>query len=112
MVRIISGYVGTQMVDDDAVLDKAVANIKNYFAFVGLVEHMPESVDRLSRKLGFQHRHKIPHRNVNRKSHFQGPDFRTLTAIQKYNRLDIALYEYILQSFTGQDIKPHPIPKL
>ncbi len=99
MVRIISGHEGTDPVDDEAVLRRALSNIEQHFAMVGLVERLPASVALLGARLGFHRRHRIPRRNVNLRPRSRRVDDATLADIQVYNRLDRMLYDYVQQRF-------------
>lgn len=99
MVRIISGHQGTAPVHDIAVLERAVNNIAQHFVFVGVVEHMAESVARLGRELGFHGRHRISRRNLNLNPISRLIDERTRSAIEYHNRLDLMLYEQVNRSF-------------
>jgi len=94
MTRIIapSGYDG--MLDDNKVLKQALENIENHFLFVGLSENFAESIDFLGKKLKWKYSHDIPYLNVdpNKQSEI---DSQTIAVLEKYNRLDILLYEYV-----------------
>ena len=102
MVRISSGHAGTQPVDDEAVFEKAVANIEAHFEMVGLVERLPESMALLGARLGFRRRHRLPRRNVNRHRRSGRMDQALLSEIRRCNRLDLMLYAYVQQRFQEQ----------
>ena len=96
MVRIISGYGGTDITDDTALWDNAIANIERHFEFVGLTERMPESVNILAQRLGWG-RHRIPRLNITPSC--PEIDAATRATIKEYNRLDLMLYEYVEKHF-------------
>jgi hypothetical protein len=93
MTRIISGYPHIAMVDDDAVLEQALVHIDQYFRFVGIIEQMPESVERMGRSLQWRRVHKVP--RLNTASNHTKIDEKTIACVRRYNRLDMALYERV-----------------
>lgn len=101
MVRLISGYEGSETIDDAAILDTAIENIDKHFEFVGLVERMSESVDLLAGRLKWKMSHQVPLLNVNSSSEPPEIDAETRAAIEKYNRLDIMLYEHVESTFAA-----------
>lgn len=104
MVRIITcnGKVG--MLDDNNVLEQAIENIKQYFYFIGLVERFDESVTSLGQKLGWQSTHTIPHLIKDPINNQLQIDGETQLALEKYNRLDLLLYEYVSNRFINSNV--------
>jgi hypothetical protein len=99
ITRMIAPYKPNNQFDDDRVLEQAINNIDKHFCLVGLVEKMAESVDLLGKKLGWQTSYKIPYLNVVPNKHIEKIDAPTKAALEKYNRLDIQLYQYASQKF-------------
>ncbi|MCK5719459.1 MAG: sulfotransferase family 2 domain-containing protein [Thiomargarita sp.] len=97
MTRIIASCGYSRILNDDSVLQQALENIKQYFFFVGLTENLAESVDFLGKELRWKHSYNIPYVNVDPSEKPHKIDEQTLTALKKYNRLDILLYEYIIK---------------
>ena len=97
MVRIIGGYAGTEMTDNTAILDNAIANIERHFEFVGLTERMPESINILAQRLDWGRPYRLPRLNISPPS--PEIDAATRATIKEYNRLDLMLYEYVEKNF-------------
>ncbi len=99
VTRIIAPNGQPGLLDDTRVLKQALENIEKHFCMVGLMEQFAESIDLLGKKLGWQSSYKIPHLNVVAKKHIQEVDAQTQAALEKYNRLDMLLYEHIRHNF-------------
>jgi len=99
MTRIVSGHVGIERLDDDAVLRRAVAHIERDFVLVGLVERMAETVALLSRLLDWRGTSELPWLNVGRSADSEPLDTPTRGAIERANRLDLALYHWAVARF-------------
>jgi hypothetical protein len=99
MTRVIAPYKPNDLLDDDRVLEQAIENIEKHFCFVGLVEKMTDSVELLGKKLGWTSSYDIPFLNAVPKKHIAQVDPQTKAALEKYNRLDILLYQYVSQKF-------------
>lgn len=96
ITRILTGYAPSQMLDDDAVLAQAIANLERHFCFVGLSEQFEVGVQTLKTAFGWQIG-EVPQLNVNPQS--MSIDAATLATLEKYNRLDLLLYNYAKQHF-------------
>lgn len=95
MVRILAGMAYTaDMVDDDAMLELALSNLYKQFDFVGIVEQLDHDVRRLSARFGWPSGLSMPILNVDPEP-LRDVDAETLAALQRYNRLDIALYDHV-----------------
>ena len=97
MVRIISGYPSTETTDDITILENAIANIEQHFAFVGLTERLRTSVNILAQRLSWGRQLRIPRLNIT--PPFPEIDAATSATIKEYNRLDLMLYEYVEKHF-------------
>ncbi|EDN68566.1 conserved hypothetical protein [Beggiatoa sp. PS] len=97
MTRMIAPYKPNDLLDDDRILEQAIDNIEKQFCFVGLVEKMAESVELLSKKLGWPSSYEIPYLNAVPSKQIDKVDAQTKAALEKYNRLDILLYQHIQQ---------------
>lgn len=95
MTRIVSGHVGVEFIDDDSLLARAIENIKRDFLFVGLVERMAESLASLSRLLDSRSIPDPPFLNVGNETENLRIDSSTRHAIERFNRLDLALYRWV-----------------
>jgi hypothetical protein len=112
MTRIIALSSQVGMLDDTQVLEQAIENIKRHFCFLGLMEQFNESIQLLAKKLHWQrnfrsipHLFSIPHLLKNSKKCLP-LDTPTQAALEKYNRLDILLYNYVSQNvFPQQSVK-------
>jgi len=89
------------LLDDKRVLEQALENIDKHFCMVGLMERFAESVDLLGKKLDWQSAYEIPHLNVVSNKHIQEVDAQTQAALEKYNRLDMLLYEHVSLNFSA-----------
>jgi hypothetical protein len=99
MVRIITCNDKVGILDDNDVLEQAIENIEKHFYFIGLVERLGESITLLGQKLCWQSTHTIPHLVKDPASNPLQIDAETQLALEKYNRLDLLLYEYISNRF-------------
>ncbi len=104
MTRFIAGKDSTDVPYGqctDELLDQAVTNIKDHFLAIGLTERFDESLILFKRVLKWE---KIPYyhrkQNVNplKPQQIQITD-ENITAIKKYNRLDLRLYQCATQLF-------------
>jgi hypothetical protein len=95
MTRIVSGHVGLEFVDDDSLLTRAIENIERDFLFVGLVDRMAESMASLSRILGWRSIPDPPFVNVGSEAADSRIDPLVRQAIERFNRLDLALYRWV-----------------
>lgn len=96
ITRILAGYAPSQMLDDEAVLAQAIANLERHFCFVGLSEHLEVGVQTLKTAFEWQ-MDEIPRLNIN--PHPVTIDAATFATLEKYNRLDVLLYNYVKQHF-------------
>lgn len=96
ITRILTGYAPSQILDDEAVLAQAIANLERHFCFVGLSEHLEMGVQTLKTAFNWQIG-KIPRLNIN--PHPVTIDAATLATLEKYNRLDLLLYNYVKRHF-------------
>lgn len=95
--------------NDDKLLENAKANIRNNFIFVGVQEHMEASINRLAAIFSFKNTSALHinghlHSSVEKDSYNQ-----TLLGaidraeIRQLNRLDYALYEWVLNTYFSND---------
>lgn len=96
ITRILTGYAPTQMLDDEAVLAQAIANLERHFCFVGLSEHLEVGVQTLKTAFAWQIS-EIPRLVMNPQP--MTIDAATLATLEKYNRLDLLLYNYVKRHF-------------
>jgi len=101
MTRMLAPYQPNDLLDDERVFEQALENIDKHFCMVGLMEKFAESVDLLGKKLGWQSSPEIPHLNVVSNKHIQEVDAQTQAALEKYNRLDMLLYEHVSRNFSA-----------
>ncbi|MEL6495364.1 MAG: sulfotransferase family 2 domain-containing protein [Cyanobacteria bacterium J06623_7] len=85
-------------------LELAKQNLQKYFALVGIQERFDESLLLLRAKLNWKKSPFYYRRNTNRtKSYAQlGISTDTLATIEKYNALDLELYEYAYKMFARE----------
>lgn len=102
MTRIITSSGQAGMFDDTVMLEQAIENLNKHFCFIGLTEKFAESISLLSKKLGWKSSHAIPYFNVDPAKHSREIDAKTQAALDKYNRLDKLLYEYVSRTFPSQ----------
>jgi len=97
MVRIVSGYEGSEPVHDQQVLDRAMANLAD-FECVGLAERMDDSVALIAERLGWPSVPTVPRLNV---TPGDDPliDSTTREAVLSQNALDLKLYAEVAGSF-------------
>ena len=127
ITRIIACYGQPGMLDDNSILEQAIKNIEQHFCFVGLMEKLADSVNRLGNQLGWKSSytlpdlnahspfqkivarlgnqlgwkssHTIPYLNVGTTQPIHQMDAKTQAALEKYNRLDILLYQFVSEKF-------------
>lgn len=99
MVRQISGLDPVHMIAEEHYLQRAIANIKNDFVFVGLVERMHDSVQRLAEKLGWTDVAEFPVDNVTPRRAVTDIDENTRSVVEQYNSLDRLLYDRVMTDF-------------
>ncbi|MEM8677101.1 MAG: sulfotransferase family 2 domain-containing protein [Cyanobacteria bacterium P01_G01_bin.67] len=97
--RFLSGNQESE-INGKEILKQAKKNLQEYFSVVGIQEKFDESLLMLRNKLAWK---KMPYyyrRNTNRtKSYRQEISNSTRAAIEKYNELDLELYEYATKIF-------------
>lgn len=85
-----------------AMLDKAKANLAEFFPVVGISERFEDFLKLVNRKLGWE----IPayeNRNIGKnKLQVEELDTETLEIIKENNRLDLELYQYVQSHFTSE----------
>jgi hypothetical protein len=95
--RIIAGIspdVGL-VINDRWILELAIHNISRHYVLVGLVENLKDFQSELFNIMGWPHK---PMPVLNSASGLEIPiDLETRKLILNFNRLDMELYEYILQ---------------
>jgi hypothetical protein len=77
----------------------AISNVQRFFCFVGISERMDESLQRLSRGLGWSGPAIDPRFENASSSPHPALDDGTLEVIAHYNQLDLALYERFSESW-------------
>ncbi|RKZ88835.1 MAG: hypothetical protein DRR19_12120 [Candidatus Parabeggiatoa sp. nov. 1] len=100
ITRLLTAQGQPDLFDDTQMLEQALANIEKHFCFVGLVEKFAESVALLGKTLGWQSSYEIPYINVDPTKHLHQIDAQTQAALEKYNRLDLLLYEQVSRGFS------------
>lgn len=77
------------------VLEQTFELLEKHIYFRRLIRQLTEPMNLLGNKLGW----KFPSFNVSSSRHLQPIDAQTQAALEKYNRLDLLLYEYVNQRF-------------
>nr|WP_272506048.1 sulfotransferase family 2 domain-containing protein [Salinibacter ruber] len=99
--RMISG-IGRDVDFGDCtsdMLDRALHNLDEHFAGIGLTERFDESVTLMQRKLGWSlPMYKTRNRTKKRPGRAEIPDA-TRTLIREHNALDLKLYQYAKERF-------------
>lgn len=95
MVRLISGYQGTEQIHSEDILRNALAVIEKDFTFVGLIEKMASSMSLLRGELKWKKSITFPRLNVAPSKSYLQIDSVTTEAIIEYNKLDILLYQWV-----------------
>lgn len=81
---------------DESLLDSAIANIDKHFAWVGITERFDESILLLSKLLGWKKPPYYIRENVSKiRQQRNQLSEKDKKVIEKYNLLDIKLYEYV-----------------
>jgi hypothetical protein len=111
-VRLISGVWNEPAEGACTVetLERAKANLRGHFAWVGLAERFDESVMRLNRLFHWQPAPYVP-ANVSprRPEDETSPPAETLEVIRRTNALDLELYRYAAGLFREQEERLGPI---
>ncbi len=94
MTRMLVGSRDNSILDDDAVLDRALRNLKERFVFVGVTERFDESLKVLADRLDWPAGGQIPQLNQAPQCASAPVSEETLECISHYNRLDAQLYSY------------------
>ena len=94
--------------NDPVLLDAALDNIQRHFYFVGLMERLPEAVEVLGHRLGWDDHSDIPKININKNKKLTEINEETRALIEEYNRLDMRLYEQIAGMPGGYFIADRP----
>lgn len=102
ITRILANYAPADYLDDDAVLAQAIVNLQQYFYFVGLSEQLEQGVNALKTELHWQV-DEVPRLNIN--PHPANLDAPTIAALEKFNRLDLLLYNYVKQHFNPLSVR-------
>jgi len=92
----------TQLSDtyNNETLERAKSNLQQHFAVVGIQERFDESLLMLKDELGWKKMPFYYRRNTNRTSSYKGEISKsTRTVLEKYNELDLELYEYAQNIF-------------
>jgi hypothetical protein len=104
MTRMLAGVpFAPSLRYDTALLDRAKANIEQYFCAVGTVDTMGDVVQALGERFGWR-QHAIPTLNVMQQPR-EDLDRQTRESIAEQNRLDIELYRWVIERGT-----PGPTP--
>ncbi|EIJ43412.1 nucleoside-diphosphate-sugar epimerase [Beggiatoa alba B18LD] len=103
MTRTIVGYQEMGFLDNPHVLNLAIKRLHNRFGFVGLSDRFEESIQILKEKLGW-HSTILPILNTDETGIAQQIDAKTRQLIEKHNRLDKLLYDYVKRHFPHKGI--------
>jgi hypothetical protein len=101
MVRIVSGYEGSEPFQDDQVLRRAVANLED-FECLGIAERMNESVAVIAQRLGWDRIPVVPRLNTSPSGEVFRLDRPTRNAILSRNALDLRFYARVAAAFDRQ----------
>ena len=101
MVRIVSGYEGSEPVHDGQVLRRAFANLED-FECVGVAERMNESVAVIAERLGWVRIPLVPRLNTSPSGEMFCLDEATRAAILSRNALDLLFYARVAARFDQQ----------
>jgi hypothetical protein len=93
--------------NDTHLLDEAVANIEKYFDFIGIQEHFDESISYLSNMYGWKKKKELKINLGDYSNISVSP--KEIAVIEKYNILDIQLYQYGIAHFS-KTITQNPVP--
>ncbi|WP_397545998.1 hypothetical protein ABUL39_07710 [Rhodothermus marinus] len=99
-VRMISGVgrsVNFGEVNED-LLRLAISNLNKYFSVIGITEYFDESLLLMALKFGWK-RIWYTKSNVNTKKPRRKLSEKELCTLQKYNKMDILLYNYVREQF-------------
>jgi hypothetical protein len=99
MVRILSGHPDSAITGDVGLLHRAEANLEAHFDAVGITERVEESVELIGRRLGWRKRSRVAHLNVDPERRSFSLDAETRAEVQRYNALDIELYDEAVRRF-------------
>jgi hypothetical protein len=102
MTRILGASTSVEPVFDRALLETALANVESHFGVVGLTERLGDTMDALSRELGWRKPVELPRLNTAPEDRTFELDDATLDAIHRFNALDIELYERMRTRFESQ----------
>ena len=102
ITRILTSYAPTNMLDDDAVLAQAIMNLHRHFCLVGCSETLETAVQTLKTAFAWQVS-ETPRLNINPEP--MNLDAPTIAALEKYNRLDLLLYNYVQQHFDPSSLR-------
>ncbi len=97
ITRIIAGhpYKSREVITDLKYLDRAKANIEKHYVFTGTTSNLQSDVEKLGQFLGWTN-FQLPRLNTRKDFNYE-TDAETRALIVEYNRLDIALYNWIMQ---------------
>ena len=79
--------------DNEELLHKAISNIDNDFLFAGTQENLKKDIYKLNDLLGIKNQENV--QVINKSKNTCNIDSETKELIEKYNQLDIRLYEHI-----------------
>jgi len=102
ITRILTSYAPPSMLDDDAVLAQAIANLHRHFCLVGCSETLEIAVQTLKTAFDWQI-NDLPRLNIN--PHPVHLDAATLATLEKFNRLDLLLYNYVQRHFDPSSLR-------
>jgi hypothetical protein len=103
MTQMLSGRTEFTPKQARSSLARAFENMDTHFVDVGIAEHMEESVARIGDRLGWTTYPAVPRLNVDLEVESFTIDQETRAEIVRFNRLDIELYNRVLQR-AGLDI--------
>ena len=102
--RMLAGKGRDVSIDESSeqMLDQAIRNAKNYFSVIGLTDQFDESLILMQRRLGWTLPLYMTRNRTKKRPKRNEVTASTRAVIQRYNALDVALYEYALQRLGEQ----------
>lgn len=84
------------------MLEQARHNVQQNFALVGITERFDETYGLMSKLFGWPIKHYVPRNVAQQRSSIKEIPVRTIRLIEKFNALDMELYEHATRLFAGR----------